>query len=601
MAVNADGSSASGLDARSVIARHHADPSRLVQIIRDIMSIHGWVPPPVITAIADALAIPRGQVEGVVGFYAFFDSEPRGRFRVLFAANVTDEMAGSRELAARMLEAFHVEPGEVSRDGLVSIGTTSCTGLCDQGPSMLVNGWAIPRLTPARIGAITSLIRGQVPMDKWPSNLFTIHSHVERRDVVLSARLAPGEAIDAALARGAAATIEEISRSGLRGRGGAGFATGTKWAACASAPGPERYIVCNADEGEPGTFKDRELLANYAGLVIDGMTIAGFAVGASKGFIYLRAEYPFLIEPLEALLEERRRAGLLGAGVRGVFDFDIELHVGAGAYVCGEESALLESLEGRRGIPRNRPPYPVTHGYKQKPTLVNNVETLAKAALVAKHGSAYLRALGTASSTGTKILSVSGDVARPGVYEYPFGVNVRTVLQDAGAIDTQAVQVGGPSGVLLSAAEFNHRIAFEDVPSAGAFMVFDESRDILAVVENFARFFAHESCGFCTPCRVGTTLNARIMERIVAGQGSGRDVQDLTNISALMKGMSQCGLGTTAANPVIDALAKFRPAFEHRLRSLDVLPSFDLDEALAPAREATARDDAGAHFDEEAR
>jgi [NiFe] hydrogenase diaphorase moiety large subunit len=335
--------------------------------------------------------------------------------------------------------------------------------------------------------------------------------------------------------------------------------------------------------------------------VIEGMTVAGFAVGASRGFLYLRAEYPFLLEPLLARLDERRRVGLLGAGVKGSFDFDIEIHMGAGAYVCGEESALLESLEGRRGIPRNRPPYPVTHGYKQKPTLVNNVETLAAAALVARHGASFLRAVGTPSSAGTKILSVSGDVARPGIYEYPFGVSVRSVLEAAGAERTLAVQVGGPSGVLLSASELQRRIAFEDVPSAGAFMVFDETRNMLRVVENLSRFFAHESCGFCTPCRVGTTLNAQMMQRIASGKGSRRDVKDLAKVSQLMKAASHCGLGTTAANPVLDALAKFRPAFDNHLRSREFMPTFDLDEALAPAREVTARDDAGAHLAEEER
>jgi len=589
------------LNLSAILARHHGDSARLVQILRDVQAVEGYVSPAVVTEIARGLGVPRGRVEGVVGFYSFIESEPRGRFRVLFSDNVTDEMAGGHELRARMLDAFRLELGEVSRDGLVSIGATSCTGLCDQGPAMLVNGRAIGRLTPARIGAISSLIRGGSPVEDWPDNLFTINSHVERRDALLSTPLEPGDAIDAAIARGAAATVEEVARSGLRGRGGAGYSTGAKWAACASASGPERYIVCNADEGEPGTFKDRELLAHHADLVIEGMTVAGFAVGASVGLIYLRAEYPFLVAPLLAVLEERRGRRLLGRDVCGAhgFDFDIELHVGAGAYVCGEESALIESLEGKRGVPRNRPPYPVTHGYKQKPTVVNNVETLAAAALVAKHGADFLRARGTAKSRGTKILSVSGDVARPGVYEYPFGVTVRQVLADAGATDTQAVQVGGPSGTLLAASELDRRIAFEDVPSAGAFMVFDGTRDMLAVVESFTRFFAHESCGFCTPCRVGTTICAQTMKRIVAGQGTRRDVKDLARVSQVMKATSHCGLGATAGNPALDALAKFRPSFDKRLRSLDVLPTFDLDEALAAGREATARDDAGSHLDQE--
>jgi [NiFe] hydrogenase diaphorase moiety large subunit len=568
-------------------------------MLHEVMAVEGYISPTTITALAAALGVPRGQVEGVVGFYAFFSSEPRGRFRVLFSDNITDEMAGSRALRERMLTAFRLQPNEVSRDGLVSIGTTSCTGLCDQGPAMLVNDRAIARLTPARIGAITSLIRGDVPLDRWPENLFTIHSNIRRRDRLLSTPLAPGEAIDRAIARGATATLDEVLRSGLRGRGGAGFSTGTKWAACAAAPGPDRYVVCNADEGEPGTFKDRELLTHHAHQVIEGMTVAGFTVGASKGFLYLRAEYPFLVAPLRALLDERRRAGLLGEGIRGVFDFDVELRVGAGAYVCGEESALLESLEGRRGIPRNRPPYPVTQGYKRRPTVVNNVETLVAVAYVAARGADFLRAVGTAHSAGTKVLSVSGDVARPGVYEYPFGVSVRQVLEDAGAAHTQAVQVGGPSGTLLAAHEFHRAIAFEDVPCAGAFMVFDASRDVLDVVENFTRFFAHESCGFCTPCRVGTALNARAMQRVVAGQGCRRDLKDLLRVSQVMKATSHCGLGATAGNPVLDALAKFRPRFDRQLRSLEVLPTFDLDEALAAAREVTARDDAEAHLPQE--
>jgi [NiFe] hydrogenase diaphorase moiety large subunit len=587
------------VDISAIVARHHGDGSRLVSILHDVMAAIGHVPPPVITELARALGLPRGQVEGAVGFYAFFHEEPRGLFRVLFSGNVTDEMAGSKELERRLREAFLLVGDEVSREGLVSIGTTSCTGLCDQGPAMLVNGRAIARLTPARIGAIASLIRGAVPVDRWPGNLFAIHSHIERRDRLLATPHPPGQGIDAAVARGAVATIAEITRSGLRGRGGAGFSTGTKWAACAKAPGPERYVVCNADEGEPGTFKDRELLTHYADVVFEGMTVAGFAIGATQGLLYLRAEYAFLVEPLLAKLGERRKQGLLGKQICGAFDFDIELRLGAGAYVCGEESALLESLEGKRGIPRNRPPYPITHGYKQKPTVVNNVETLVAAAFVAKHGGDFLRSVGTAASTGTKILSVSGDVARPGVYEYPFGVAVSTVLEDAGAKSPQAVQVGGPSGVLLTASEFQRRIAFEDVPSAGAFMVFNESRDLLRIVENFARFFAHESCGFCTPCRVGTTLNAELMGRIARGKGSSRDVKDLQRVSQVMKAASHCGLGATAPNVVLDALTKLRPAFESRLKSLDAVPSFDLDEALAPAREVTARDDAGAHFGQE--
>ncbi len=585
-------------DLSAILATHRGDPSRLVQILRDVMREDGFVAPETITELARRLHLPRARVEGVAGFYSFFDTEPRGRFRVLFSDNITDVMAGSVELRQRLLDAFGLELGEVSRDGLVSVGLTSCTGLCDQGPAMLVGERAIGRLTPARIGAISTLIRAGTPLAEWPDNLFRIDSHIERKDLLLGTPLAPGEAIAAAIARGAEATIAEVSRSGLRGRGGAGFSTGTKWAACRAAPGPARFVVCNADEGEPGTFKDRVLLADYGDLVVEGMTVAAHAVGAQRGIIYLRAEYAFLEGPIEALLRRRRGAGLLGRSVGGApgFDFDVEIHFGAGAYVCGEESALLESLEGKRGVPRNRPPYPVTHGYLQKPTVVNNVETLVAAAFVAVHEGDWLRQRGTSKSSGTKVLSVSGDVARPGVYEYPLGVTVQQVLDDAGARDTQAVQVGGPSGTLLAKNELSRRIAFEDVPSAGAFMVFDETRDIIDVVASFARFFAHESCGFCTPCRVGTTLVSQMIDRVACGRGTRRDLKDLVSVSRLMKATSHCGLGATAGNPVVDALTKLRPLFDKRLSSHEVLPVFDLDESLAAAREATGRDDEGAHF-----
>ncbi len=582
----------------AVVARHRTDPTRLVQILRDVAEPNGAIAPPVITEVATALGLPRAQVEGVVGFYSFLGTGARGRFRVLFSDNVTDELAGSAELRRRMLDAFRIELGEVSRDGACSVETTSCTGLCDQGPALLVNGRAIARLTPARIGAICSLIRGGSPVTEWPDNLFVINSHLRRHDLILASPFAPGEALAAARARGRAATVSEVRASGLRGRGGAGYSAATKWEACAKAAGADRVIVCNADEGEPGTFKDRELLTHRAHEMLEGMTVAAYAVGASRGLIYLRGEYPFLIEPLRAAIAERRARGLLGEGCLGeaAASFDIELHVGAGSYVCGEESAQLESLEGKRGIPRNRPPYPATSGYLGLPTVVQNVETLLAAAHIALRGGAWFRSVGTPRSAGTKLLSISGDVAHPGTYEVPFGTSLRRILEEAGAVDVQAVQVGGPSGMLLSSTDLDRKLAFEDVPSAGAVMVFDRSRDLLAVVRNFARFFAHESCGFCTPCRVGTTLSRQLVERIAAGKGSRRDLEDLPRVASLMRAASHCGLGHTAANPVLDALARFRPAFERRLASLEVLPAFDLDESLAPAREATARDDAGAHL-----
>ena len=608
------------LDA--ILERHGKARTELVQILREAQEPEGWIRPEAITAIARALKLPRARVEGVASFYSFLHLKPGGRYRLRFSDNITDRMAGSELLLARLCELLWAERGRTSEDGLVSIDTTSCTGMCDQGPALLANGWAIPRLTRARIEQIVELVRSEQRVEQWPRELFTVDDNIRRKDILLGANLAPGEAIRAALTRGSGAlreqasnerswretieiapqgpraVLEELKLSNLRGRGGAGFTTALKWEACAAAPATPRYVVCNADEGEPGTFKDRVLLSSYADLVFDGMTVAAFAVGARHGFLYLRGEYRHLLAPLQASLDRRRREGLLGASICDWpgFDFDISIHLGAGAYVCGEESALIESLEGKRGVPRNRPPYPVTSGYLKQPTIVNNVETFCAAALIAVRGGQWYRSIGTTRSAGSKILSVSGDCARPGIYEYPFGTKVAQVLTDCGAESTQAVQISGASGICIDEAEFDRRIAFEDLPTAGAFMVFDETRDMFEVARNFVQFFAHESCGFCTPCRVGTTLVRKLMDKLAAGLGSPHDLAQIVDINRLLQSASHCGLGHTACNPVLDTMKRFRPAYEQHMVSLDFSPAFDLDGALARARAMTGRDDPGAHF-----
>ncbi|QDX80582.1 NADP oxidoreductase [Denitratisoma sp. DHT3] len=584
-----------------IIDRHRRDGTRLVQILWDVQDQLGWLPPEALTRIAEAVGWPRANVESTAGFYSFFHTRPMGRYRVLWSDNITDRMLGSQDLMQTLCQKLWLEPGRVSEDGLVSVDTTSCTGLCDQGPALLVNYRAMPGATPERVDKIASLIRNRVPLADWPQEWFRIEDNIRRRDVLLGHDLVPGEALSAALARGAEAMIAEVKRANLRGRGGAGFGTAAKWEACRQAPGDRRYVVCNADEGEPGTFKDRVLLTRHADLVFEGMTIAGHAIGAASGLLYLRGEYRYLKDDLEAVLARRRRDGLLGENILGTrFAFEIEIHLGAGAYVCGEESALIESLEGKPGKPRIRPPFPVVRGYLGQPTAVNNVETLAAACLVAAHGGEWFAAIGTAKSTGTKLLSISGDVARPGIYEYPFGVSVAQVLADCGANDPQAVQVSGAAGVCLAGNELSRRIAFEDIPTAGSFMVFDHSRDMFDVARNFVDFFAHESCGFCTPCRVGTAINKRLMRKIADGQGSPYDIDEMFKLHRLMQGTSHCGLGNSASSALFDTLTKFKPAFERRLRSLEYEPGFDLDHALSHARQMTGRDDPGAHLNQEA-
>jgi len=496
-----------------------------------------------------------------------------------------------------------VTTGQVRPDGLVSVERTSCTGMCDQGPALLVNHHhVVTRLDATRVAQLAGLILDRVPVAQWPAAWFVVEDNIRRADVLLGEAAAPGLALAAALARGPAALLAEIKQSNLRGRGGAGFATGLKWELCRRAAGAEHVVVCNADEGEPGTFKDRVLLRRYADAVFEGMTIAAYAIGARRGLVYLRGEYRFLLEGLQQVLQRRRDAHLLGAAIQGLagFDFDIDIHVGAGAYVCGEESSLIESLEGKRGTPRIRPPFPVEHGYLGHPTIVNNVETFCAVGQIARNGGAWWAGIGTRQSTGTKIHSVSGDCERPGLYEYPFGTRVGRILEDCGAHDTQAVQVGGPSGVCLSAFEFGRRIAFEDVPTAGAFMVLDRSRDMFDVARGFAHFFAHESCGFCTPCRVGTALVVKRMDKLAAGQGSRHDIDVLFELDKLMHTATHCGLGATACNPLRDTIQKFRPAYERHLKSLHFVPGFDLDAELSVARRMTGRDDPGAHLENRA-
>jgi [NiFe] hydrogenase diaphorase moiety large subunit len=588
----------------TLLLRHQRNPHALVQILREVQAQQTWLPRDTLSLLARELGLTLAHVEGVASFYRFFHMQPVGEYRLLLSDNITDRMLGSEALLADLCRHLRVEPGHMRADGRVSVARSSCTGLCDQGPALLVNHHhVITRLDAQRVARIAELIEARTPVAAWPAEWFHVVDNILRADVLLGTPQANGVALAAALARGSQALLDEVKQSNLRGRGGAGYQTGRKWELCREAPGntPDNthYVVCNADEGEPGTFKDRVLLSRYADSLFEGMTIAGFAIGARQGFVYLRGEYRYLLEPLQALLQRRREANLLGAAIQGRegFDFDIDIHVGAGAYVCGEESALIESLEGKRGTPRIRPPYPVEHGYLDEPTIVNNVETYCAVTHIAVHGAAWWAGIGTPKSTGTKIHSVSGDCERPGIYEYPYGTRIGRILEDCGARDTQAVQVGGPSGVCLSAFEFGRRIAFEDVPTAGAFMVFDRSRDMFEVARNFAQFFAHESCGFCTPCRVGTALVVKRMDKLAAGQGSRHDVDVLFELDKLMHTATHCGLGGAACNPLRDTIAKFRPAYEQRLKSLYFEPAFSLDAELSIARQMTGRDDPASHLE----
>ena len=381
-----------------------------------------------------------------------------------------------------------------------------------------------------------------------------------RSGPVIFSKYASGEGVKKALEIGREDILFELKTAGLKGRGGAGFPTATKWMLTAASIAKEKYIVCNADEGEPGTFKDRVLLLEYPELVFEGMVVGGFTIGAKKGLVYLRGEYEYMLKSLEDYLQMMRKENLLGNNILGKtdFNFDIEIRLGSGSYVCGEETALIESLEGCRGEPRNRPPYPVDTGYMGCPTVVNNVETLASVPHIITKGGEWFKEHGTNKSTGSKLFSVSGDCEKPGVYELPWGTTVNELLKIVEANDTKAVQVGGASGNCLPKSQFDRKLAYEDAATGGSIIIFNESRNMLKVLKNFMEFFVEESCGQCTPCRIGNTKLLEGINMIESGNFTFSYINNLKELGRTMQVASKCGLGQSSPNSFISILENFK-------------------------------------------
>ncbi|MDT3695023.1 MAG: NADH-ubiquinone oxidoreductase-F iron-sulfur binding region domain-containing protein [Ignavibacterium sp.] len=386
----------------------------------------------------------------------------------------------------------------------------------------------------------------------------------ERTGPVLFSSYKKGEAVKKAVKQKREDILFEIKDSGLKGRGGAGFPTSTKWMLTAAAKADKKFIVCNADEGEPGTFKDRVLLMEYPQLVFEGMVICGYTIGAKTGIVYLRAEYEYLLEQLENYLANMREDNLLGEGILGTdFSFDISIRLGSGAYVCGEETALIESLEGHRGEPRNRPPFPVNTGYMGYPTSVNNVETLAAVPHIITKGGSWFKKFGTDKSTGSKLFSVSGDCEKPGVYELPWGTSINELLEIVNARNTKAVQVGGASGICIPKSQFDRKLGYEDIPTGGSVIVFNESRNMLHVLKNFMEFFVEESCGQCTPCRIGNIKLLEGVEMIERGEFTFKYINTLKELGKTMQVASKCGLGQSSPNSFLSILENFKDEIFH--------------------------------------
>ena len=572
-----------------IVEQFGKDRMRLMDIAREANAKLGYLSEEAIGYIHKALGIHRVEVRDMVSFYSFLPQKPMGKTTVRLCYSVVERMQGADQVAEAFEKAVGVSFGETSSDGLISLEYTACIGMSDQAPSALIGGIPVTRLQPSDVPQIVEAIRKDEPIRALPQA--EIDLNLKQPGPVIFASMERGAAIRKAVDLSPEKVINEVNNARVRGRGGAGFPTAMKWNFCRKAKSDVHYIICNADEGEPGTFKDRVILTEQPDLLFEGMTIAGYALGAEEGLLYLRGEYEYLYRDLEQVLANRRRKGLLGQNICGRegFNFDIRIQLGAGAYICGEESALIESLEGKRGAPRDRPPFPVQKGYKNEPTAVNNVETLCCVARILEKGADWFTSMGTKDSTGTKLLSVSGDCEHPGVYEIEYGISVEHVLEIVGAEDAQAVQVGGPSGQCIAPKDFGRSISFEDLPTGGSFICFGPDRDLLEYMRQFTEFFVEESCGWCVPCRVGTTLLLKKLEKVLDNRGTRSDLEEMERIGNTVKKMSRCGLGQTAANPILKTLQDFSKLYEARIQPDEFIPSFDLSKALEEGCAITGR------------
>ncbi|NQT24620.1 NADH-quinone oxidoreductase subunit NuoE [candidate division KSB1 bacterium] len=532
--------------------------SALLPMLQDIQAEYGYLSGLIMQETAHALGIHPVEVEGVASFYSFLRTDTKqGKYVVRLCQTISCDLAGKARIARQFENELGIQFGETTQDGKFTLEYTNCLGMCDQGPAVMVNDRLFAKVTPEMVPQIINDCKRDFIKTTFPE---IAPSDVQKEGPLLQNTVAMGDGLKKAVVMSRSDVIAQIREANLKGRGGAGFPTATKWQLAGTAVSDKKYVVCNADEGEPGTFKDRFLLHNQTDMILAGMSIAAYAIGAQKGYIYLRGEYLYLKKYIEEAIARRQKANLLGEKILGnkEFNFDIELRMGSGAYVCGEETALIESLEGHRGEPRNRPPFPVDTGFMSHPTIVNNVETFIASAIICANGPKWFLEHGTEKSVGTKLFSVSGDCEKPGVYELPFGITISALLKEVGAKNTKAVQIGGASGHCVPESEFERTIAFEDISSGGSIIVFSQDRDMLHIAKNFMGFFVEESCGQCTPCRDGNVKLLEGIEMLEEGRCSVSYLNELVKLGRTIQIASKCGLGQTSPNAFLSIVENFK-------------------------------------------
>jgi NADH-quinone oxidoreductase subunit F len=555
----------------------------LLPALHALQSRAGWISPGGLRYVCERLTVPPAEAYGVATFYSMFSTEPRPQTVLHVCDDIACRVKGAQELIGDLER-------ELGPERKTQIVRSPCLGMCERAPAALVQTSgeeaALAAMGPVTIASVQPFLHGGTwtigsrggdvaPQPGEGRRLLRRIGVVNPSSLDDYRALGGYEGLRRAVELGSEGVIRELKDANLLGRGGAAFPAGLKWEAVATQPARPHYFVCNADESEPGTFKDRVLMEHDPFAVIESLTIAGYATGSEKGFIYIRGEYPHATSMLEQAIDAASAHGFLGADVMGEgFAFDVELRRGAGAYICGEETSLFNSIEGKRGEPRNKPPFPVENGLFGRPTGINNIETLVNVLEILRVGGLEYAKIGTPDSTGPRLFCLSGCVERPGVYEVEHGVTLREVLELAGGVRgskaLKAVLLGGAAGSFVTPDDLDLRLTFEDTRAAGVtlgsgvVMAFDEDVDLADIVVRIAAFFRDESCGQCVPCRVGTVRQEEALTRLVSGRAKGSREDELAligQIGQVMRDASICGLGQLAANAVDSAI--------HRLKIFD--------------------------------